>query len=127
MKTTKKKAKQMLDAIGTADALSKKLQMMAKCNTPQELGAFIWSPKLEEEMGDRSMYRNPFADWITAYVEGRKPAELHVYKTPEEIAELAYPSLCDNKTNMFAELRRHLVLWINNYKFQTQQQALRHS
>jgi len=118
MKTTKKKAVKMLDAIGAAETMSTKLQSLAKCNTPQELGAFIWSPELEQEMGDRSMYRNPFADWITAYTEGRKPAELHVYETPEEIAELAYPSLCDNKTNMFPELRKHLVLWINNYKFE---------
>lgn len=118
MKTTKKKAKEILNAVVTADALSTKLQNMAKCNTPQELGLFIWTPELEEQMGDRSMYRNPFADWITAYAEGREPKELASYKTPEELAELAYPSLCDNKTNMFPALRKHLVLWINNYKFE---------
>lgn len=120
MKTTKKKAEKILNAIGENEELSLILRKMAACKTPQEIGAFIWSPQLEAELGDRSMYRNPFADWITAYAEGRKPEEFRICKNPVELATYVYPSKPGEETVLLQSQRLHLALWIENYKTKTE-------
>ena len=87
-----------------------------KCVTPEQVAAFIWTDELEQLMGDRSMYKNPFAEWIRSYTQGSVSKELPAYKTPAEVALAVWPMELSDPDGLFDELRQELVVWIELYK-----------
>ena len=95
-----------------------RLDSLKRCVTLEELALNIWTPKQEEYMGDRSMYRNPFKEWIHSYKEGTTPSNWHGYKTPRQLAEGIWKPFLDRPDDYgwFSDLRDALVEWIEKYR-----------
>lgn len=95
---------------------NQRLLELQSCSTPEQVAAVIWTPELEQLMGDRSMYKNPFAEWIRAYRAGKPSKELFSYKTPLEVANAVWPAELNDPDGLFEDLRQELVVWIELYK-----------
>ena len=111
-----KQVESAMRGVSDTKGRNQRLLELQSCRTPEQVAAFIWTPELEELMGDRSMYKNPFAEWIRAYRAGRPSVELFSYKTPLEIANAVWPVELNDPDGLFEELRQELVVWIELYK-----------
>lgn len=99
------------------DRREKRMLSMQNCETPADLAINIWPKKMDETIGDRSIYRNPFIEWIESYKAKTTPKIWNSYKTPSDLANGIWPSYLDrsDKNGLFLELRNTLVGWIESY------------
>lgn len=95
----------------------KRIQSLKDCQTPTDLAFNIWTKQMEEYMGDRSIYRNPFIEWIESYKSKYTPKNWTSYKTPRDLAEGIWKPYLDRSDDygLFADLRNALVDWIEQY------------
>ena len=95
----------------------KRIQSLKDCQTPTDLAFNIWTKQMEEYMGDRSIYRNPFIEWIESYKSKSAPKNWTSYKTPRDLAEGIWKPYLDRSDDygLFADLRNALVDWIEQY------------
>lgn len=95
----------------------KRIQSLKNCQTPIELSFNIWTKQSEEIIGDRSIYRNPFVEWIESYKAKTNPEMWTSYKTPTELAEGIWKPYLDRADDydLFSDLRNALVEWIERY------------
>lgn len=111
-----KQVESAMRGVSESKSRNQRILDLHKCITPEQVAAFIWTPELEELMGDRSMYRNPFAEWIRAYRAGKPSKELFSYKTPLEVANAVWPAELNDPDGLFEDFRQELVVWIELYK-----------
>lgn len=100
--------------------VEKRVNELKECKTPKDLAYNIWTLKQEEYMGDRSIYRNPFIEWIDSYRLSKSPTMWTGYTTPQELSEGIWKPFLDREDDngLFIELRLALVNWIVSYKKQ---------
>ena len=94
-----------------------RMSQIKACSSPAELAQVIWTQKMVEVSPGLEEKRKLFVEWIRCYVEGLTPQEWYIYRTPRQLAESIWKPWmdADGDGGVFAELREHLVDWIEEY------------
>lgn len=98
------------------ERLENRLEEIKSCKTPEELSFVIWTKELENAIGSRRHYREPFIDWIKCYKFDKTP-QWKDYKYPKDLVEGIWKPFLDEPGDIwFKSLRETVIEWIEDYK-----------